>query len=235
MSFIKITEQNSLYNDLERKSVRDLLEDINTEDQKVALAVRETIPKIEELVLQIVPRMKQGGRIFYLGAGTSGRLGVLDEERGWQELLEHRVNTKDTVIGIAASGTTPYVIGALRKAREQGILTASISSNPDSPMAMEADIAIEMIVGPEFVTGSSRMKSGTGQKMILNMISTSVMIRLGRVKGNRMVNMQLTNQKLIDRGTRMVAEELNLPYNQSRHLLLMYGSVQEAIEAYRKA
>ena len=221
MSFIKITEQNSLYNDLERKSVRDLLEDINTEDQKVALAVRETIPKIEELVLQIVPRMKQGGRIFYLGAGTSGRLGVLDaseipptfgmpstlivgliaggdtalrnpvenaeddEERGWQELLEHRVNTKDTVIGIAASGTTPYVIGALRKAREQGILTASISSNPDSPMAMEADIAIEMIVGPEFVTGSSRMKSGTGQKMILNMISTSVMIRLGRVKGNR--------------------------------------------------
>ena len=255
MSFIKITEQNSLYNDLERKSVRALLEDINTEDQKVALAVRETIPKIEELVLQIVPRMKQGGRIFYLGAGTSGRLGVLDaseipptfgmpstlivgliaggdialrnpvenaeddEERGWQELLEHRVNTKDTVIGIAASGTTPYVIGALRKAREQGILTASISSNPDSPMAMEADVAIE---------------SGTGQKMILNMISTSVMIRLGRVKGNRMVNMQLTNQKLIDRGTRMVAEELNLPYNQSRHLLLMYGSVQEAVEAYRK-
>ena len=239
MSFIKITEQNSLYNDLERKSVRDLLEDINTEDQKVALAVRETIPKIEELVLQIVPRMKQGGRIFYLGAGTSGRLGVLDaseipptfgmpstlivgliaggdtalrnpvenaeddEERGWQELLEHRVNTKDTVIGIAASGTTPYVIGALRKAREQGILNASISSNPDSPMAMEADVAIEMIVGPEFVTGSSRMKSGTGQKMILNMISTSVMIRLGRVKGNRMVNMQLTNQKLIDSGTRM--------------------------------
>ena len=265
MSFIKITEQNSLYNDLERKSVRALLEDINTEDQKVALAVRETIPKIEELVLQIVPRMKQGGRIFYLGAGTSGRLGVLDaseipptfgmpstlivgliaggdialrnpvenaeddEERGWQELLEHRVNTKDTVIGIAASGTTPYVIGALRKAREQGILTASISSNPDSPMAMEADVAIEM-----FVTGSSRMKSGTGQKMILNMISTSVMIRLGRIKGNRMVNMQLTNQKLIDRGTRMVAEELNLPYNQSRHLLLMYGSVQDAVEAYRE-
>ena len=213
MSFIKITEQNSLYNDLERKSVRDLLEDINTEDQKVALAVRETIPKIEELVLQIVPRMKQGGRIFYLGAGTSGRLGVLDASEipptfgmpstlivgliaggdtalrnpvenaeDDEELLEHRVNTKDTVIGIAASGTTPYVIGALRKAREQGILTASISSNPDSPMAMEADIAIEMIVGPEFVTGSSRMKSGTGQKMILNMISTSVMIRLGRVK-----------------------------------------------------
>ena len=229
MSFIKITEQNSLYNDLERKSVRDLLEDINTEDQKVALAVRETIPKIEELVLQIVPRMKQGGRIFYLGAGTSGRLGVLDAS----EIPPTFGMPSTLIVGLIAGGDT-----ALRNPvenAEQGILTASISSNPDSPMAMEADIAIEMIVGPEFVTGSSRMKSGTGQKMILNMISTSVMIRLGRVKGNRMVNMQLTNQKLIDRGTRMVAEELNLPYNQSRHLLLMYGSVQEAVEAYRKA
>ena len=155
--------------------------------------------------------------------------------RGWEELVEHHINDKDTVIGIAASGTTPYVIGALHAAREHGILTGCITSNPDSPMAAEADVPIEMIVGPEYVTGSSRMKSGTGQKMILNMISTSVMIRLGRVKGNRMVNMQLTNQKLIDRGTRMVAEELNLPYNQSRHLLLMYGSVQEAVEAYRKA
>lgn len=269
MTFVKITEQESLYDDLEHKPVRELLEDINAEDMKVALAVRKAILRIEELVLRIVPRMKQGGRIFYLGAGTSGRLGVLDaseipptfgmpptcvigliaggdtalrnpvenaeddENRGWQELLEHQVNTKDTVIGIAASGTTPYVIGAIRKARAQGILTASISSNPGSPMAEEADIAIEMIVGPEFVTGSSRMKSGTGQKMILNMISTSVMICLGRVKGNRMVNMQLTNQKLIERGTRMVAEELGLPYSQSRHLLLMYGSVREAIDAYR--
>lgn len=271
MSFTKITEQDSLYNDLEHKSVRELLEDINTEDRKVALAVQKTIPQIEKLVDQIVPRMKQGGRIFYLGAGTSGRLGVLDAseipptfgmppslvigliaggdtalrnpvenaeddtERGWEELQEHQVTTKDTVIGIAASGTTPYVIGALRKAREQGILTASISSNPDSPMAAEADIAIEMLVGPEFVTGSSRMKSGTGQKMILNMISTSVMIRLGRVKGNRMVNMQLTNQKLVDRGTRMVAEELGLSYGLSQRLLLMYGSVKEAVDAYRKA
>lgn len=198
MSFTKITEQDSLYNDLEDKSVRELLEDINTEDQKVALAVQKTIPQIEKLVDQIVPRMKQGGRIFYLGAGTSGRLGVLDAseipptfgmpptlvigliaggdtalrnpvenaeddmERGWEELQEYQVTTKDTVIGIAASGTTPYVIGALRKARERGILTASISSNPDSPMAAQADVAIEMIVGPEFVTGSSRMKSGTG-------------------------------------------------------------------------
>lgn len=270
MTFIKITEKDSLYNDLEQKSVRELLEDMNTEDQKVAIAVREAIPQIEKLVLQIVPRMRQGGRIFYLGAGTSGRLGVLDASeipptfgmppalivgliaggdvalrnpvenaeddinRGWEELLEFQVNEQDTVIGIAASGTTPYVIGALRKARERGILTASISSNPDSPMAAEADVAIEMIVGPEFVTGSSRMKSGTGQKMILNMISTSVMIRLGRVKGNRMVNMQLTNQKLIDRGTRMVAEELHLNYQQSRRLLLMYGSVKEAVEAYRQ-
>ena len=271
MAFIKITEQPSLYNDLEKKPIRELLEDINEEDHKVADAVQKAIPQIEKLVTEVVKRMKQGGRLFYMGAGTSGRLGVLDAseipptfgmpptlvigliaggeralrcpvenaeddmERGWEELKEHAINVKDTVVGIAASGTTPYVIGALRKAREQGILTASISSNPDSPMAMEADVAIEMIVGPEFVTGSSRMKSGTGQKMILNMISTSVMIRLGRVKGNRMVNMQLTNQKLIDRGTRMVAEELNLPYNQSRHLLLMYGSVQEAVEAYRKA
>lgn len=271
MSFEKITEQDSLYNNLESKSVRELLEDINSEDRKVALAVQKTIPQIEKLVNEIVPRMKQGGRIFYLGAGTSGRLGVLDaseipptfgmpptlvigliaggdkalrnpvenaeddEGRGWEELQEHQITTKDTVIGIAASGTTPYVIGALRKARQQGILTASISSNPGSPMSAEADIAIEMIVGPEFVTGSSRMKSGTGQKMILNMISTSVMIRLGRVKGNRMVNMQLTNQKLIDRGTRMVAEELGLSYGQSQRLLLMHGSVKEAIDAYRNS
>lgn len=269
MSFDKITEKESLYDNLENKSVRELLEDINTEDRKVALAVQKTIPQIEKLVNQIVPRMKQGGRIFYLGAGTSGRLGVLDASeipptfgmpstlvigliaggdtalrnpvenaeddvnRGWEELQEHQVTTKDTVIGIAASGTTPYVIGALRKAREQGILTASISSNPDSPMAAEADVAIEMIVGPEFVTGSSRMKSGTGQKMILNMISTSVMIKLGRVKGNRMVNMQLTNQKLVDRGTRMVAEELGVNYGQSQRLLLMYGSVKAAIDEYR--
>lgn len=271
MSFIKITEQESYYDDLESKSVRELLEYINLEDRQVAQAVEETIPQMEKLVLKIVPRMKQGGRIFYLGAGTSGRLGVLDAseipptfgmpptlvigliaggdaalrnpvenaeddmERGWEELQEHQITTKDTVIGIAASGTTPYVIGALRKAREKGILTASISSNPDSPMAAEADIAIEMIVGPEFVTGSSRMKSGTGQKMILNMISTSVMIQLGRVKGNRMVNMQLTNQKLIDRGTRMVADELGLSYGQSQRLLLMYGSVKEAIETYRNS
>ena len=270
MAFVKITEQPSLYDDLEKKSVLELLQEINAEDQRVALAVQKVIPQIEKLVSQIVPRMKQGGRIFYMGAGTSGRLGVLDAseipptfgmpptlvvgliaggdvalrnpvenaeddaERGWIELQERHVNEKDTVIGIAASGTTPYVLGALRNARAHGILTASISSNPDSPISKEAEIPIEMIVGPEFVTGSSRMQSGTGQKMILNMITTTTMIKLGRVKGNRMVNMQLSNQKLVDRGTRMVMEELNLEYDQSQRLLLMYGSVKNAVDAYRE-
>jgi N-acetylmuramic acid 6-phosphate etherase len=270
MAFIKITEQSSLHNDLEKKSVRELLEGINAEDQKVAIAVQNAIPQIEKLVSQIVPRMKQGGRIFYMGAGTSGRLGVLDAseipptfgmpptlvigliaggeralrnpvenaedntERGWEELVEHQINEKDTVIGIAASGTTPYVIGALNKARQHGILTGSISSNPDSPLSAEADVPIEMIVGPEFVTGSSRMKSGTGQKMILNMITTSVMIQLGRVKGNKMVNMQLSNKKLVDRGARMVSEELGMEYEQAKRLLLMHGSVKKAVDAYRE-
>lgn len=266
MSFKKITEEASLYNELEHKSVEELLQDINTEDQKVALAVQKTIPQIAKLVKLIVPRMKQGGRIFYMGAGTSGRLGVLDaselpptfgvsktlvigliaggdtalrnaveaaeddEEHGWNELAEHNINSNDTVIGIAASGTTPYVVGALRDAREHGILTACITSNPDSPMAAESDIAIEMIVGPEYVTGSSRMKSGTGQKMILNMISTAVMIQLGRVKGNKMVNMQLTNQKLVDRGTRMLVDILGLDYGKAKSLLLLHGSVEKVLQ-----
>lgn len=266
MSFKKITEEASLYNDLEHKSVEELLQDINTEDQKVALAVQKTIPQIAKLVKLIVPRMKRGGRIFYMGAGTSGRLGVLDaselpptfgvsktlvigliaggdtalrnaveaaednEEHGWNELAEHNINSNDTVIGIAASGTTPYVVGALRDAREHGILTACITSNPDSPMAAESDIPIEMIVGPEYVTGSSRMKSGTGQKMILNMISTAVMIQLGRVKGNKMVNMQLTNQKLVDRGTRMLVDLLGLDYGKAKSLLLLHGSVEKVLQ-----
>lgn len=266
MSFKKITEEASLYNDLEHKSVEELLQDINTEDQKVALAVQKTIPQIAKLVKLIVPRMKRGGRIFYMGAGTSGRLGVLDaselpptfgvsktlvigliaggdtalrnaveaaednEEHGWNELAEHNINSNDTVIGIAASGTTPYVVGALRDAREHGILTACITSNPESPMAAESDIAIEMIVGPEYVTGSSRMKSGTGQKMILNMISTAVMIQLGRVKGNKMVNMQLTNQKLVDRGTRMLVDLLGLDYGKAQSLLLLHGSVEKVLK-----
>lgn len=267
MTFRKITEEPSLYNDLEKKTVHELLECINEEDQKVALAVRNMIPRIEKLVEQIIPRMRKGGRLFYIGAGTSGRLGVLDAsevpptfgmpptwvigliaggdkalrspvekaeddmKKGWEELVEHHINDKDTVIGIAASGTTPYVTGALRAAREHGILTGCITSNPDSPMGAESDVVIETIVGPEFVTGSSRMKSGTAQKMVLNMISTSVMIKLGRVEGNRMVNMQLSNKKLIDRGTRMIMDKLSLGYEQAEALLLLHGSVKKAISS----
>lgn len=233
---------------------------------KVAVAVKEVIPRIEQLVESIVPRMKRGGRLFYVGAGTSGRLGVLDASeipptfgmpptlvvgiiaggdtalrnpveraeddpnRAWIELQNHHIGPEDTVVGIAASGTTPYVIGALHEAREHGILTACITSNPDTPLSREADVAIEVIVGPEFVTGSSRMKSGTAQKMILNMISTSVMIQLGRVKGNKMVNMQLTNQKLVDRGTRMLVDELGIDYGKARSLLLLHGSVEKVLE-----
>jgi N-acetylmuramic acid 6-phosphate etherase len=270
MEFIKITEQPSLYDDLDKKSVKEILEDINTEDHKVADAVQKAIPQIEKLVTLIIPRVKKGGRIFYMGAGTSGRLGVLDASeipptfgmpptvvigliaggdtalrnpvenaeddmsRGWEELLQHHINSEDTVIGIAASGTTPYVIGAMRTAREHGILTGCITSNPNSPMATEADVPIEVIVGPEYVTGSSRMKSGTAQKMILNMISTTIMIELGRVQGNKMVNMQLSNQKLIDRGTRMIIEELHLDYEKAEALLLLHGSVKSVIEAYRR-
>ena len=269
MAFVKISEQSSLYNDLEKKSVLEILTDINTEDHKVADAVQKAIPQIEKLVTGIVERMKRGGRIFYMGAGTSGRLGVLDASeipptfgmdpswvigiiaggdtalrnpvenaeddtaQGWKDLLAFNVNEKDTVIGIAASGTTPYVIGALKEARAHGCLTGSISSNPDSPISEAAEVPIEMIVGPEYVTGSSRMKSGTGQKMICNMITTSVMIKMGRVKGNKMVNMQLSNAKLVDRGTRMVVEELGLPYDEAKRLLLLHGSVKNAVDAYR--
>lgn len=270
MAFVKISEQPSLYNDLEKKSVGEILHDINTEDKKVAFAVEKAIPQIEELVIEIVSRMRRGGRIFYMGAGTSGRLGVLDAseipptfgmdpswvigiiaggdialrnpvenaeddtEQGWKDLQAFGINDRDTVIGIAASGTTPYVIGAIKTARAHGILTAAITSNPDAPISEAADIAIEMIVGPEYVTGSSRMKSGTGQKMICNMITTTVMIQMGRVKGNKMVNMQLSNAKLVDRGTRMVVEELGLPYDEAKRLLLLHGSVKEAVDAYRK-
>ena len=270
MAFQKITESESLYDNLDQMSVRELLEGINNEDRKVAIAVGREIPKIEKLVTRIVERMRRGGRLFYIGAGTRGRLGVLDAseipptygmpntlvigliaggdralrnpvesaeddlDKAWEELQQYHINTNDTLVGIAASGTTPYVIGALRKARSEGILTASISCNPDSPMAAEAEIAIEPVVGPEFVTGSTRMKSGTAQKMVLNMITTSTMIKLGRVKGNRMVNMQLTNQKLVDRGTRMIMEELRLDYEQSKNLLLLHGSVREAIDSYHR-
>ena len=270
MAFVKISEQPSLYNDLEKKSIGEILHDINNEDKKVAFAVEKAIPQIEKLVTEIVCRMRRGGRIFYMGAGTSGRLGVLDAseipptfgmdsswvvgiiaggdtalrnpvenaeddtEQGWKDLQAFDINDRDTVIGIAASGTTPYVIGAIKAARAHGILTAAITSNPDAPVSEAADIAIEMIVGPEYVTGSSRMKSGTGQKMICNMITTTVMIQMGRVKGNKMVNMQLSNAKLVDRGTRMVVEELGLPYDEAKRLLLLHGSVKEAVDAYRK-
>lgn len=268
MEFRKITEESSLYDDLDKMSVGEILRDINNEDKKVALAVERTIPQIEKLVEEIVPRMRKGGRIFYMGAGTSGRLGVLDASelpptygvpstlvvgliaggdtalrnavesaednaaKGWEELVDHNINDKDTVIGIAASGTTPYVEGAVEEARAHGVLTGCITSNPGSPLSQLAEYPIVVVVGPEFVTGSSRMKSGTAQKMILNMISTAVMIRLGRVRGNRMVNMKISNKKLEDRGTRMLVSELGISYRDARTLLLLHGSVEKAIEAY---
>ncbi len=270
MDFIKITEQASHYDNLESKSITEILTEINIEDRKIARAVEKTIPAIEKLVDGIIKRMKRGGRIFYIGAGTSGRLGVLDAaevpptfgmpptyvialiaggdkalrspveqaednyEHGWDELLKHGINNNDTLIGIAASGTTPYVIGALRNARKKGILTGAISCNPNSPVANEAEIKIEPIVGPEYVTGITRMKSGTAQKMVLNMITTTTMIKIGRVKGNRMVNMQLTNQKLVDRGTKMIVDELGLSYEQAHNLLLLHGSVKAATDSYKK-
>jgi len=265
-----VTEQSSHHANLDIKSVGQLLMEMNEEDQKVALAVQKAIPQIEELVEKIVERMNRGGRIFYVGAGTSGRLGVLDASeipptfgmpphlvigliaggeralrnpvenaeddltKAWEELLSYQINATDTVIGIAASGTTPYVVGALRNAKANGVLTASIACNPDSPIAREADIRIEVIVGPEFVTGSTRLKSGTAEKLVLNMISTVTMIKLGRVKGNKMVNMQLSNAKLVDRGTRMLMEELNLDYEHAKNALLVHGSVKKAIEAFLK-
>ena len=261
----KITERPSHYDHLEQMTVAELLQHINDEDQRVAEAVQRAIPQIKALVEAIEPRMKRGGRLFYVGAGTSGRLGVLDAselpptfgvpdnwvigviaggdkalrhavekaediaEEGWKDLLAYQPTTDDTVLGVAASGTTPYVVGAVRQARENGLLTGCITSNPRTPLAEAAAYPIETIVGPEFVTGSSRMKSGTAQKMVLNMISTSLMIRLGRIEGNRMVNMQLTNDKLIDRGTRMLQESLGLDYDEARQRLLEAGSVNDCL------
>ncbi|MBQ8423889.1 MAG: N-acetylmuramic acid 6-phosphate etherase [Coprobacter sp.] len=267
--FQKITESSSPYRHLETLSVNEVLTNINAEDRKVADVVAEAIPQITALVEQLIPRMRRGGRLFYMGAGTSGRLGVLDAseipptygmpqgrvigliaggdtalrlpveaaedagEKGWLDLQAHDISTLDTVVGIAASGTTPYVIGALRRCREQGILTASITCNPASPVAQEADIAIEVVTGAEVVTGSTRMKAGTAQKMVLNMISTATMIGLGRVEDNRMVHMQLTNKKLIDRGTRMIVASTGLPYDKAQEWLLCYGSVSKAVENYK--
>jgi N-acetylmuramic acid 6-phosphate etherase len=270
MASESITESDSHYSNLEGMSVRELLESIHEEDKKILPAVHQTIPRIEELVEQLVERMKNGGRLFYVGAGTSGRLGILDaseipptygvghglvigmiaggdqairkaveaaednEGLGWQELQGFNINKLDTVVGIAASGRTPYVIGAVKKARENGMLTACITSNPDSELARNVEVPIEAIVGPEFVSGSTRMKAGTAQKLILNMITTSVMIKLGKVKGNKMVNMLLSNQKLVIRGTRMIMDELGYGEAEARRLLLLHGSVQKVLEAEQK-
>ncbi len=265
----KITEKTSLYDHLEDKSVKEILTDINTEDAKVAFAVKQCIPAIEQLVEAMLPRMQRGGRLFYTGAGTSGRLGIVDasecpptfgvphglvvgiiaggdeairkavefaeddQEQGWADLQQHTIGADDSLIGIAASGGTPYVLGALRKANEAGVLTGCITCNPGSAVAKAATFPVEVNVGPEYVTGSTRMKSGTAQKMVLNMISTSLMIRLGRVKGNRMVDMQLSNNKLIDRGTRMVMDELGIAYPQANELLQAHGSVRNAVDKYK--
>jgi len=265
----RVTESSSNHNDLELKSTRELLVGINLEDQTVPLAVEKEIGQIEKLVDATVERMQKGGRLFYMGAGTSGRLGIVDasecpptfgvphgmvigiiaggdkairkavefaeddKEQGWKDLLEFEINENDVVVGIAASGTTPYVLGALETAKSKGIITGGISCNPDSPLSQLADIAITPVVGPEFVTGSTRMKSGTAQKLVLNMLSTAVMIRLGRVKGNKMVDMQLSNEKLVDRGTRMVMEATGLDEKTANELLLKYGSVRAAVDSLK--
>ena len=267
---VSITESPSQFQQLDQMSVHEILTGINQEDSKIHLAVEKAIPQIEALIDQILKRMPQGGRVFYLGAGTSGRLGVLDAselpptfgvspgivigliaggdtalrsavegaednpDMAWEELQVFQINKLDTVIGIAASGTTPYVIGGVRKARENGLLTGCITCNPNSPLAQASEYPIEAVVGPEFVTGSTRLKAGTAQKLILNMLSTTLMIRLGRVKGNKMVNMQLTNKKLIERGTRMIVDEMRLPKEEAREILLKYGSVKKALDALKK-
>ena len=264
----RITESESNHQGLEQLSTRELLEGINQEDKAVPLAVEREIPNIEKLVDAAVERMQQGGRLFYIGAGTSGRLGIVDasecpptfgvphgmvigliaggdqairkavefaeddRNQGWEDLKQFDINKLDIVVGIAASGSTPYVLGALEKANENGILTGGISCNPGSPLSQLANIAITPVVGPEFVTGSTRMKSGTAQKLVLNMLSTSIMIRLGRVKGNRMVDMQLSNDKLVDRGTRMVMNETGLDYESAQQLLNEHGSVRNAVNAH---
>jgi N-acetylmuramic acid 6-phosphate etherase len=267
---VSTTESTSSYDHLEQMSVRELLVNINKEDKRVPEAIEKVIPKIEALVNVIVEKMKGGGRLFYIGAGTSGRLGIVDASeipptyglphgkvigliaggdkairkavenaedsstQAWKDLEEHVINQQDVLIGIAASGRTPYVIGGLREARRNGITTGCIVCNLDSEIAKQSDYPVEVVVGPEFVTGSTRMKSGTAQKLVLNMVSTSVMIKLGHVKGNKMVDMQFTNSKLIDRATRMVMEELQISATEADALVKKYGSVRKAIDNYRK-
>jgi len=264
----KTTESDSNYDGLDKMSTADLLTNINREDKTVAFSVEDQIPQIEQLINVIVPKMKIGGRLFYLGAGTSGRLGVIDAsecpptfgvdhalvigimaggdkamrkavefaedstELGWNDLSEHAINTNDVVLGIAASGTTPYVIAALKKCQEENITTACIVCNGSSPVSEVSDYPIEVVVGPEFVTGSTRMKSGTAQKLVLNMISTAVMIKLGKVKGNKMVDMHLSNKKLVDRGTKMLMQEIGVEYETANALLNQFGSVRNAVNNY---
>lgn len=264
-----ITESSSNYTHLEKMSVHELLININREDKTVPLAIEKVIPRIELLVDIVVEKMKNGGRLFYIGAGTSGRLGVVDaseipptygmpegkvvgiiaggdkairkaveyaeddEQQAWIDLAVFKISKDDVLIGIAASGRTPYVIGGLKEARSYGITTACITCNAGSEVANHADYPIEVVVGPEFVTGSTRMKAGTAQKLVLNMISTATMIKLGRVKGNKMVDMQLTNNKLVDRGTKMIMDELGVKQTEAEQLLKQYGSVRKAVESRR--
>lgn len=268
MDFIKTTEQDSKYQHLEKMPVLELLTSINNEDKTVPLAVEKALPQIEQLVLALVSKMKQGGRLFYIGAGTSGRLGIVDAsecpptfgvphelvngiiaggdtairkavefaeddtEQAWKDLAPFNLTVNDTVIGIAASGTTPYVIGGLKKCKEHGIATGGITCNEGSPLALVPDYPVVVVVGPEFVTGSSRMKAGTAQKLVLNMISTSAMIQLGKVKGNKMVDMQLSNHKLVDRGVRMIMAEIPVSEQEASILLEKFGSVRKAVENY---
>lgn len=269
MSFDKITEKSSNYNHLENKTVKDLVSIINKEDHSVAKSVSKNLDKIEKLINNIEPRMHKGGRLFYIGAGTSGRLGILDAsecpptfgvsdqivigliaggdkairksqefaedslEQGWEDLKKYEINSNDSVIGIAASGTTPYVVSTIKKCNEKEILTGCITCNSNSPLSKEAKFPIDVIVGPEVVTGSTRMKSGTAQKMILNIISTTLMIRLGRVKGNKMVDMQLANNKLVDRAEKMLMNELKISLDEAKKLLQKHKSVRKSIENFK--
>lgn len=268
MTFSKLTEAPSYYNDLEKKDTATILKEINQEDQKVAYAVQRALPSINDLINQIIPLIRQGGRIFYVGAGTSGRIGILDASEipptfgtdpnlfigiiaggqkaifqaveyaedelntGWNELCNYQINSKDTVIGLSASGTTPFVVDTLKKAHETGILTACITSNPDAPISQVSKITIETIVGPEYITGSSRMKSGTAQKMVLNMISSTLMIRMGRVEGNKMVHMKLTNHKLQQRAINMLTELLDISPKLANELLKKHKTVKTVLELY---
>lgn len=268
MSFIKTTEQDSNYNHLEQMNIDELLFNINNEDKTVPLAVENAIPQLEVLVKQIVNKLKHGGRLFYIGAGTSGRLGILDASecpptfgvpynlvigliaggdsairkavefaedsltQGWEDLKAYDINENDVVVGIAASGTTPYVISALQNCNKENIITGCITCNNNSPLSNAAKFPVEVIVGPEFVTGSSRMKAGTAQKLVLNMITTTSMIQLGHIKGNKMVDMQLSNNKLVDRGTRMIMTELNISSEKAKKLLNTHKNVRLAIKHY---